>query len=72
MLTVSDSESEVLSEEELGSCVEMVDVGEEGSSVVVLWSLVVVCEVPLRETRCASNLFKHMSACGGDPEMGLN
>ena len=52
MLAVSDSESEVLSEEELESCVQMVNVGEEGSSGVVLWSAVAICEVPLRETRC--------------------
>ena len=72
MLAVSDSESGVLSEEELGSCIEMVDVGEEGSGGVVLWSSVLICEVPLRETRCMSNLFKHNCACDGGAEMGLN
>ena len=50
VLAASGSESEVLSEEELGSCVEIVDVGEEGSSGVVLRSLVGVCEVSWRET----------------------
>ena len=72
MLAASESESESLNEEELGSYVEMVDVGEEGSSGVVLWSSFVICEVPLRETRCVSNLFKHNCASGGGPEMGLN
>ena len=72
VLSASDSESEVLGEEEHGLCVEMVVVGKEGSNGVVLWCSVVICEVPFKETRCASNLFKHNSACGIGPEMGLN
>ena len=72
VLAASDSESEVLSEEEFGSCVEMVDVGEEGTSGVVLWALAEVCEVPCREARCMNNLFKHVSPCGRGPEMGLD
>ena len=59
-----------MGEEELGLCVELYLVGEEGG--VVLWSSAVICEVPFKEARCVSNLFKHNSACGRGPEMGLN
>ena len=72
VLSASDLESKVLGEEELGFCVKLIVVGEEGSNGVVLQSSVVICEVPLKETRCVSSLFKHNSACGRGPEMQLN
>ena len=62
----------MLGEEKDGLCVELVVGGDEGAKGVVLWSSVVICGVPIKETRCASSLFKHNSACGSGPEMGLN
>ena len=68
MLAASDSESE---SEELKLCEGDVILGDEGSLGAVSWCSVVVCGLPFKETRCMSNLFKHVSAFGGGPEMGL-
>ena len=72
VLCVSDSEPELLHADKLESCVQMVDVGEEVSDGEVLWSSVVICVLPFKEIICLSNFFKHKSARGRSPEMGLN
>ena len=46
--------------------------GDEGSGGAVSTCSVVVCRLPFKETSCAGNLFKHISAFGGGPEMGLD
>ena len=75
LLVLSESESGLVDGQEHGLSYELCDeilvVGDEGSKDVSVLSSGVGYNVPLRETRSASNLSKHNSAGGSGPEMGL-
>ena len=69
VLAVSDSES---GSEELKLWEEDVIVGDEGSKGAMSTCSVVVCRLPFKETSYVSKMFKHISAFGGGPELGLD